>query len=555
MVAKIQGWHYRVEEVQQLNTSGNEWAISFNKSTPYLTISDGDKNSVLVCKALNFNKILPQKTFQNPAFGSYGFPVFRKNKVYYSYVEDKSKRTINEFFDSTGRVLVPIEEQIGQAELYSSDFKINEISNPERIDIYDRQVSDWYSQPAFTSDGHIMFFASDRKGSLGGVDIWMAYINNGKMSKPINCGNLVNTECDEITPFVSENDKKLYFASCGGETLGGFDIFSVEISDLLNESRLASTEELEKLNFFTKRENIRGPFNTKYNEISPFAVGVNDSLFYYASNQNQVSTSTDKGGFDIFVRYKVYIDNKQEKVNITQNEINIQPKEEVKIETPKTDWFYKLEGTVYEKKNNNPIDNAEIIAEEKIGTKKNSVKTDKQGNYSIPMIRNEEYLVTATARDLFPQNVKIFVGMDDTTKIVHQNFYLPEIYTLRVNFPTDVYDQPYRYVLDSTGTESNVLWQEDISSLAENIIQGKDNIVKIILVGHTDDVASDEYNQKLGERRVNFVKNELIKQGVPSELLEVRSAGESELLPRWPNESVEMNRKRCRRVVLEKVLK
>jgi outer membrane protein OmpA-like peptidoglycan-associated protein len=255
------------------------------------------------------------------------------------------------------------------------------------------------------------------------------------------------------------------------------------------------------------------------------------------------------------VRYKIYVKKEKIKKQIEEPILTIENKEKTEISGPKTDWFYKLEGTVYEKKTNKPLDNAEVIAEETTGNNKNKVSTDSKGKYSIPMIKNEEYLVTATNKDLFPQNAKIFVAQEDTLKVVKRDFYLPEKYTLRVNFPTDIFDAPYRFVLDSNGNETDVLWQEDLSSLAENIISSKESILKIVLVGHTDDVASVEYNLKLGERRVNFVIEELVKRGVPRELLEGRSAGEMELLPKWAEETIDMNRKRCRRVVLEKVLK
>jgi outer membrane protein OmpA-like peptidoglycan-associated protein len=556
LVAQIQGWHYRVEEVAQLNTTGDEWAVSFDKTTPYLTFSDGNRNNVLQCKYLAFNKILPQRTLQISDNGSLGFLFFNKNQTFFSFEKDFAGNKENEFYDSLGNALVPMHESIGQANLYSAELNKNEIVNPTKISFKNAKISEWYSQPAITPDGKVLFFASDRQGSLGGVDIWMAYLNDGKVSEPINCGSPINTECDEITPYVSPDGKYLYFSSNGGETVGGFDIFRTEISGLLNSSRLASAEELASLSIFKNRENIRAPFNTEYSEMSPSCNGDCDSIFYYSSNQNQVkSVIHDKGGFDIFVRYKIYVKKEKIKKQIEEPILTIENKEKTEISGPKTDWFYKLEGTVYEKKTNKPLDNAEVIAEETTGNNKNKVSTDSKGKYSIPMIKNEEYLVTATNKDLFPQNAKIFVAQEDTLKVVKRDFYLPEKYTLRVNFPTDIFDAPYRFVLDSNGNETDVLWQEDLSSLAENIISSKESILKIVLVGHTDDVASVEYNLKLGERRVNFVIEELVKRGVPRELLEGRSAGEMELLPKWAEETIDMNRKRCRRVVLEKVLK
>jgi OOP family OmpA-OmpF porin len=89
--------------------------------------------------------------------------------------------------------------------------------------------------------------------------------------------------------------------------------------------------------------------------------------------------------------------------------------------------------------------------------------------------------------------------------------------------------------------------------LAENIRLDIQNLQKIILVGHTDDVGTNEYNIGLGSRRVNFVKSELIKRGVPGEIIETRTAGEGEPLGRRPGEELDMFRKRLRRVTVEKI--
>lgn len=80
-------------------------------------------------------------------------------------------------------------------------------------------------------------------------------------------------------------------------------------------------------------------------------------------------------------------------------------------------------------------------------------------------------------------------------------------------------------------------------------------IKKIILIGHTDEKASEQYNLMLGQRRADFVRRQLERRGVPPELLETRSAGESLPLERRPNEPLETFHVRCRRVELVQVLK
>ena len=153
---------------------------------------------------------------------------------------------------------------------------------------------------------------------------------------------------------------------------------------------------------------------------------------------------------------------------------------------------------------------------------------------------------------MFPDTKKIFVGRNDTLSVLHQDFYLDEIYTLRINFPTDIYDEPYIYVLDTNGVETNLKWQEEMDALASNILQIKDRLNKIVIIGHTDTVASVDYNKKLGQRRADFVKIELMKRGVPGYLIETQSRGELDTLPKKSNETIDLYLKRLRRVIIER---
>lgn len=75
----------------------------------------------------------------------------------------------------------------------------------------------------------ILFFSSNRTlQSRGGYDLWYSVIDprNGSYRRPQNCGKQINTKDNEITPYYDSRENKLYFASDGWVTMGGFDIFS-----------------------------------------------------------------------------------------------------------------------------------------------------------------------------------------------------------------------------------------------------------------------------------------------------------------------------------------
>ncbi|GAA4844760.1 DUF6089 family protein [Algivirga pacifica] len=80
------------------------------------------------------------------------------------------------------------------------------------------------SHPSISEDGNTLYFVSDMKEGYGGTDIYVSYFHKGQWTYPKNLGPVINTEKDEIAPYVHE-DGTLYFASDGHPGLGGLDIF------------------------------------------------------------------------------------------------------------------------------------------------------------------------------------------------------------------------------------------------------------------------------------------------------------------------------------------
>ncbi len=74
----------------------------------------------------------------------------------------------------------------------------------------------------------VLYFVSNRKGGFGGMDIWLSIINkDGKHGIPINAGDKINSEFDEITPFFNSFEEVLYFSSNRENGVGEFDIYTV----------------------------------------------------------------------------------------------------------------------------------------------------------------------------------------------------------------------------------------------------------------------------------------------------------------------------------------
>lgn len=72
----------------------------------------------------------------------------------------------------------------------------------------------------------LMLFSSIREGGQGGYDLYYSLQKNGFWQAPVNFGYPINTDANEIAPFLIKNGSVLYFSSDKMETYGGYDIFN-----------------------------------------------------------------------------------------------------------------------------------------------------------------------------------------------------------------------------------------------------------------------------------------------------------------------------------------
>jgi len=75
----------------------------------------------------------------------------------------------------------------------------------------------------------ILYFASDRPGGYGGLDLWFSIrLLNGNFTRAYNCGTRLNSDYDEVTPYFDNEEGVLYFSSNHPETMGGFDVYKAK---------------------------------------------------------------------------------------------------------------------------------------------------------------------------------------------------------------------------------------------------------------------------------------------------------------------------------------
>jgi outer membrane protein OmpA-like peptidoglycan-associated protein len=125
------------------------------------------------------------------------------------------------------------------------------------------------STSSLTPDGKVIYFASDRQGGKGGLDIWKIEMKaDGKWSLPVNLGPEINTKDNEDAPFIHPDQKTLFFTSDGHNTMGGRDIFK---TSLVNGK-------------WTNPENMGYPVNTTSND-NYFTLLADGKRAYFSSDR------------------------------------------------------------------------------------------------------------------------------------------------------------------------------------------------------------------------------------------------------------------------------
>ena len=117
---------------------------------------------------------------------------------------------------------------------------VDTFSNNDEVKIASKFNSEIQTQkgdmsPFFYNDS-LTLFASYRPGGYGGYDLYAAVKKEGEWQTPFNLGPKINSEYDEISPFLSLNGRTLYFSSNDSRrSCGGFDVFSAKYDKLVND--------------------------------------------------------------------------------------------------------------------------------------------------------------------------------------------------------------------------------------------------------------------------------------------------------------------------------
>ena len=124
----------------------------------------------------------------------------------------------------------------------------------------------------FTPDGNTMYFASDKPGGRGGLDLYVSHRGpDGKWGPSENMGTDINTEYDENFPTVSPDGRAFFFASKGHDGIGGYDIFRTSFDESSGK--------------WYKPINVGFPFNTPLDNTK--VTFANDGTAYISAKRKE----------------------------------------------------------------------------------------------------------------------------------------------------------------------------------------------------------------------------------------------------------------------------
>ena len=177
-----------------------------------------------------------------------------------------------------GATLYLVYDDPFDSDIFYSTFNRNRWSKAESMDKPINEKSN-ETNGSTSADGKTIYFASDRKGGLGDLDIYKSTLNDkGKWSKPVNLGPKINTALIEDAPFISPDGNTLYFSSEGHDGMGGLDIYKADLSNQGSDP-----------------VNMGYPINTTDNDLF-FVPLANGNSAYYSTRRED-----SYGGYDIYL--------------------------------------------------------------------------------------------------------------------------------------------------------------------------------------------------------------------------------------------------------------
>jgi OmpA-OmpF porin, OOP family len=364
------------------------------------------------------------------------------------------------FTSCTGR------DGIGSCDLYETKKIGSDWTTPRNLG---RNVNsiEWESQPSLSADGRTLYFVSDRRSGLGRRDIWVSTTDDkGEWTKAVNAGKEINSQFDEISPFVHANNRTLFFASNGLPGFGGYDLFFTDKD---------STR-------WTTPKNLGAPMNDNEDQFSLF-ITADGKKGYYSHEE------TLESGFS---RSKIF-----EMVIPAESRIEYRSN--------------YVKGFIKDKVEQKPL-SAKI---ELINIRKNIVESLVEsdsitGEYLMVLTQGAEYALYV--------NKEAYLFKSYNFNYSEVTDFEPIIINIDLEKATE----------GSVAILNNIFFDVDKYDLKNKSITELEKMIRFLsanpsvrveIGGHTDNSGSSEHNRQLSEQRANAVFTFLSEHGVDKKRL------------------------------------
>ncbi|WP_055447123.1 OmpA family protein [Lacinutrix mariniflava] len=351
--------------------------------------------------------------------------------------------------------------------MFQASVSGDEFSNIEALTINSRNYS--IKNPSVSTDGSTLYFASDMPGGFGKYDIYKAAIDgNGQVGTPVNLGQKVNTEGQEMFPYSSDNNT-LYFSSTGHLGLGGMDVFYTKEVD----GKMAPIR------------NVGIPINSNGDD---FAFSMNEE-----TGEGFVSSNREggKGDDDIYAIKKIepLCD-----VQIIATVLDNNTKAPLAGATAS---LVDSKGNILSTKTTNAKGQVEYIVECDTDTELQVTMADYESNKLSISGSNEEELM-------------VEIALDPIEKII-------EVESVVLN--------PIYFDYDKSNITAKAAFELD------NLVQAMNKYPNMVIyaTSHTDTRGSDRYNDSLSNRRAKTTVQYVISKGIDATRISGAGKGEREL--------------------------
>jgi len=367
---------------------------------------------------------------------------------------------------------------------------------------------------SISNDGSIIVLSLESYSSKGVEDIYVLLMNrDGSWSDLKNIGNTINTRYQEISPYLAEDKKTLFFASNGHpDGYGSFDIYK-------------SVRQDDSWNNWSTPVNLGSEINTEGKESS----------YVYLSDQEiamYVSTQDSDGYGDIkFTKRKEEIDTVVQFLEApVEVIIDTVDNDMTKVETlavaKTTSPTFK--GMIKDIKNSELIE-AVISLSSIQGNLLKSVVA-KLGLFDFE-VEVGEYHLKVEAEGYISKLVTVVV---DSIATNYEIQLAPIVVGETVNLKS---------VLFTQGTDELLVSSNEELDIVVNMMKNNPKM-EILLGGHTDNRGSSKLNLALSEKRVKAVKKYLQSHGISGKRIDGKGYGGSSPIASNKNESTrKLNRR------------